>query len=80
MGTCTVAILTKNEERHILDALASARPCADQLLVVDSGSTDHTVSLAREAGAAIAFREWDNDFAAQRNFALSQAKGDWILF
>lgn len=80
MGTCTVAILTKNEERHILDALASARPCADQLLVVDSGSTDHTVALAREAGADIVFREWDNDFAAQRNFALSQAKGDWILF
>ena len=80
MGTCTVAILTKNEEKHILAALDSARPCADQLLVVDSGSTDHTVSLAREAGAEIAFREWDEDFATQRNFALSQAKGDWILY
>ena len=52
MGTCTVVILTKNEENHILAALDSARPCADQLLVVDSGSTDHTVALAREAGAA----------------------------
>ena len=38
------------------------------------------MSLAREAGAEIAFREWDEDFAAQRNFALSQAKGDWILY
>lgn len=80
MGTCTVAILTKNEENHILDAIASAKPCADQILVVDSGSTDHTVPLAREAGAKVVYREWDNDFAAQRNFALQQAAGDWILY
>ncbi len=80
MGTCSVAILTKNEENHILDAIASAKPCADQILVVDSGSTDHTVPLAREAGADVVYRAWDNDFAAQRNFALQQAKGDWILY
>ena len=80
MGTCTVAILTKNEENHILDALASAKPCADQILVVDAGSTDHTVPLAREAGACVVFREWDNDFAAQRNFASQQASWDWILY
>ena len=52
MGTCTVVILTKNEEKHILAALDSARPCADQLLVVDSGSTAHTVAMAREAGGS----------------------------
>ena len=80
MGTCTVAILTKNEENHILAAIASATPCADQILVVDAGSTDHTVPLAREAGACVVFREWDNDFAAQRNFASQQASGDWILY
>ncbi len=80
MRTCTVAILTKNEEKHIQDAIASAKPCAEQILVVDSGSTDHTVPLAREAGADVVYRDWDNDFAAQRNFALQQAAGDWILY
>ena len=80
MATLTVAILTCNEEKNIPDAIASARQCGEQVLVVDSGSTDRTVELARALGADTAYRAWDEDFAAQRNFALTQAKGQWILY
>ncbi len=80
MSTLTVAILTCNEEKNIPDVVASAKLCGDQVLIVDSGSKDRTVELAKALGADVAYRAWDEDFAAQRNFALTQAKGDWILY
>ena len=76
---CTI-ILTKNEEKDIEAAVQNARQCADEVLVVDSGSTDRTVELAKKNGARVVFREWDNDFAAQRNFALTKTDADWVLY
>ena len=49
----TVVILTKNEERHVARAMASVALIADNVVVVDSGSTDRTVALAREGGAEV---------------------------
>ncbi len=80
MGTLSVIILTKNEEKDIEAAIKNARQCADEVLVVDSGSTDRTAELAEKNGARVVFRAWDNDFAAQRNFALSQTEADWVLY
>lgn len=80
MGTLTAIILTKNEEKHLPGVIANAKTWADQILVVDSGSTDRTVPLARELGADVVFRAWDGDFAAQRNFALTAATGDWVFY
>ena len=80
MGMLSVIILTKNEEKDIEAAIQNARQCADEVLVVDSGSTDRTVELAEKNGARVVFRAWDNDFAAQRNFALSQTEADWVLY
>ena len=80
MGMLSVIILTKNEEKDIEAAIQNARQCADEVLVVDSGSTDRTVELAEKNGARVVFRAWDNDFAAQRNFALSQTDADWVLY
>ena len=76
----SIIILTKNEEKDIEGAIQNARQCADEVLVVDSGSTDRTVELAKKNGARVVFREWDNDFAAQRNFALPQTDADWVLY
>lgn len=76
----TVAVLTKNEEKNILDVIANAKLVTDKVLIVDSGSTDRTVELAKEAGARVVYRAWDNDFAAQRNFGQEQAETRWILF
>lgn len=71
-------ILTRNEERNIRDCLVSLA-WADEILVVDSGSTDKTVAVARQNGACVIPHEFV-DFASQRNFAMQQARGDWVLF
>ena len=71
-------VLTRNEERNIKDCLESLS-WADEMLVVDSGSTDRTVTLAEKHGARVVIHPL-TDFASQRNFAISQAKGDWVLF
>jgi len=73
----TVTVITLNEAAHITDCLASVA-WADEILVVDSGSTDGTVDLARAAGARVIVRDWPG-YAAQKNFAASEASHDWIL-
>ena len=70
MDSLTIAILTKNEERNIIDVIRNCQRLTDSILVVDSGSIDNTVTLAEANGAKVVYRAWDNDFSAQRNFAL----------
>jgi glycosyltransferase involved in cell wall biosynthesis len=70
-------VITKNEEANIgpcLDALAFC----DERIVVDAGSADRTVALARERGARVETHDWQG-FGIQKNFALSLAQGDWVL-
>lgn len=76
--TLSAIVLTKNEEANIADCLAALR-WADELLVVDSGSSDRTCVIARQLGARVVERPM-RDFADQRNFSMAQAKGDWVLF
>jgi glycosyltransferase involved in cell wall biosynthesis len=75
----SVCLIAKNEERFLNGCLESIRGLADQIILVDTGSTDRTVEIARAHGAEIHFRAWDNDFSAARNAALLHARGDWIL-
>jgi len=79
MKTYRVALvmIARNESARIVRALASAAPCVDELFVLDTGSTDATVALARSAGARVAHFEWCDDFAAARNAALALADADW---
>ena len=76
----TVVILTKNEEKTIRQVIQNAQKCADRILIIDSGSSDKTVELAESAGAKVVYRAWDNDFAAQRNFALQYVTTPWVLY
>ena len=80
MSTLSIIILTKNEDKDIEATVQNARQWADEVLVVDSGSTDRTVELAEKNGARVVYRAWDNDFAAQRSFALTQTEADWVLY
>src|SRR5436309_1919293 len=75
--TLSVAIITKNEEANIRRTLESVR-WADEIVVVDSGSTDRTCEIAREMGAKVFVEEWKG-FAAQKNSAIEKCTGDWIL-
>ena len=77
MPLLSVAIITLNEELNLSRTLASIR-WADEIIVVDSGSTDRTVEIARSFGARVIERPWPG-FAAQKNFALAQCTGDWVL-
>lgn len=80
MNNITVVILTKNEEKNIIEVVQNAKRVADNVLIVDSGSTDNTVTLAETNEAKIVYRAWDNDFATQRNFALQYVKTKWVLY
>ena len=80
MDSLTIVILTKNEERNIIDVIRNCQRLTDSILVVDSGSIDNTVTLAEANGAKVVYRAWDNDFSAQRNFALEHVDTEWILY
>jgi len=77
--TLTVCIIARNEEENIKRALASAKPHAPEILVVDTGSTDATMDVARSMGANVLQFPWTDDFSAARNFALEHASGEWVL-
>lgn len=73
----TATIITLNEAEHIRAACESVS-WADEVLVVDSGSTDNTREIARECGARVIEKEWPG-FAAQKQFAAEQATHDWVF-
>jgi glycosyltransferase involved in cell wall biosynthesis len=73
----TATIITRDEERNIARAIESLR-CADEVLIVDSGSVDRTVELAGNLGARVIEANW-RGFSAQKNWAAEQASNDWIL-
>lgn len=72
--------IVKNEEQNIGRWLQSVKHYADEIVVVDTGSTDNTVTIAEAAGAKVTHFPWMNDFAAAKNFALEQTTGQWIAF
>ena len=73
----TATIITANEERNIARAVESLR-CCDEILILDSGSTDRTVELAENLGARVVEGGW-RGYAGQKNHAAEQAEHDWIL-
>ncbi|MGD1085059.1 MAG: glycosyltransferase [Verrucomicrobiota bacterium] len=75
----SVCLIVKNEEQFLGQCLASVRGVADQIIVVDTGSTDRTVEIAKEHGAEVRRMAWNDDFSAARNEALLHATGDWVL-
>ena len=77
MPLLSATIITNNEARNIARAIRSL-PCADEVIVIDSESTDDTASVARSLGAIVVTHPFAG-FAAQKNFATSQARHDWIL-
>ncbi len=75
----TAIILAKNEESRIKEAIKTVSFC-DEILVIDDESTDKTAELVQNAGAQFISHPKQNGFAGQRNWAMEQAKHDWILF
>lgn len=76
--TLSVVIIALNEERHIQEVLAAAAPLADEIILVDSGSTDRTIEIAKSFSAKVIHQDWLG-YGKQKNFAILQATCDWIL-
>lgn len=72
--------IVKNEAENLPRWLACVKALADELIVVDTGSTDRTVEIAQTAGAHVYSFPWRNDFSAAKNFAIQKARGSWIVF
>ena len=78
-GTISLCMIVKNEEKNIGSCLDSISPLVDEMIVVDTGSTDRTKDIARAFGAKVYDFGWTDNFSEARNFSLSKASGDWIL-
>lgn len=80
MVKISACVITKNEADNLARCLQSVKNIVNEIIVVDTGSSDDTVKIAEELGAKVFHFAWVNNFAAARNHALAQAKGDWIIF
>jgi glycosyltransferase involved in cell wall biosynthesis len=80
--TLSVVLITENEQANLAATLESVRPLVGdgrgEIIVVDSGSTDRTLEIARSFGAKVFSEPWKG-FAAQKNSAMDKATGDWVL-
>jgi len=79
MGRLSLSMIVRNEAERLGACLASVRGLVDEMVVLDTGSTDATVALAESLGARTAPFTWRDDFAAARNESLRLCTGDWIL-
>ena len=75
----SVCMITLNEEANLPRALESVRPIADEILILDSGSTDRTAEIARSYGAQLVVEPW-RGYAAQKTRAMELAQHEWVLF
>ncbi|MEG0565395.1 MAG: glycosyltransferase family 2 protein, partial [Hungatella sp.] len=73
-------MIVKNEEKNMERALSWGREIMYEQIVVDTGSTDQTVEIAKRMGAKVFHFPWIDDFSAAKNYAIEQARGNWIAF
>ncbi|MFA6541116.1 MAG: glycosyltransferase family 2 protein [Bacteroidota bacterium] len=78
--TITLSMIVKNEEQYLRECLDSAAPFVDEIVIVDTGSTDGTIEIAKEFGAKIFSIPWNNNFSDARNEALARCSSDWVLY
>lgn len=76
----TLSMIVKNEEKMLEDCLKSVQGIVDEIVIVDTGSTDNTLEIAEKYNARIFHFDWIDDFAAARNEALKHSTGEWILY
>ncbi|MGA8718889.1 MAG: glycosyltransferase, partial [Solirubrobacteraceae bacterium] len=78
--TLSLCMIVKDEEEMLPRCLAAVAPAVDEIVIVDTGSTDRTIEIAREYNATVIEREWTGSFSDARNASFEAATGDWIIY
>lgn len=78
-GTISACMIVKNEEKFLGQCLESIKDLVDEIIIVDTGSTDSTPEIARRYTDKVYFHEWKNDFSEARNYSIQFATSEWIL-
>lgn len=76
----SLSMIVKNEEKMLADCLNSVSGIVDEIVIVDTGSTDKTQEISESFGAKVYHFNWNNNFSDARNYSLSKCSGDWILY
>ncbi|MFB5762033.1 glycosyltransferase family 2 protein [Paenibacillus medicaginis] len=76
----SLCMIVRNEEKYLPKCLSSVQRIVDEIIIVDTGSTDDTVAIAKAFGAKVIEMPWQDSFAAARNRSFDEATGDWILW
>src|SRR3954452_3510423 len=76
----SLCMIVKDEEEMLPRCLAAVRDAVDEIVIVDTGSTDRSVEIAQSFGAKVIHREWTGDFSEARNASFDAATGDWIVY
>lgn len=77
--TLSICMMVKDEEENLKRCLPSLKGLADEIIVVDTGSSDNTINLVKFAGAKVYEHPWEDDFSKHRNQSLSYATSDWVF-
>ncbi|MBN2280406.1 MAG: glycosyltransferase [Candidatus Marinimicrobia bacterium] len=80
MSKLSLCMIVKNEEHRLDECLKSVAGLADQIVIVDTGSTDRTIDIAKKHRAEVHHFQWNDDFSEARNEAIKYARADWILW
>ena len=78
--TLSLCMIVRDEEEMLPRSLAAVRDAVDEIIVVDTGSTDRTIEIAESFGAKVIEREWTGSFSDARNVSFNAATGDWVMF
>ena len=76
----SLCMIVRDEEQYLDECLKSVKPYVDEMVIVDTGSRDSTVEIARSNGADVSFFEWNDSFADARNEYLRHATGEWVIY
>ena len=76
----SLCMIVRDEEEMLPRTLEAIKPAVDEIIIVDTGSTDATIAIAESFGATVIEREWTGSFSDARNASLEAATGDWFLY
>ena len=79
MVTLSLCMIVRDEDEYISQCLGSIKSIVDEIIIIDTGSIDNTIEIAKKFGAKVISHKWKDDFSEARNISLKNATKEWIL-